>query len=68
MDISLDHRGACFETPLSGFLSMRTFLCAIKDLPHPEEAGRALARTGVSKDAQCSCSFVHRRTFVGEAQ
>jgi hypothetical protein len=43
MDISLDHRGACFETPLSGLLSMRTFLCAIKDSPHPERlAGKEL--------------------------
>ena len=53
----LDNRRACFETPLSGLLSMRAFLRAIKNGPHPEERGRASARTRVSKDARQSCSM-----------
>jgi hypothetical protein len=48
----LEGRCACFETPLTGLLSMRSFLRAIKIGPHPEERGRASARARVSKDAQ----------------
>src|SRR3546814_5412738 len=42
--------------PLRGLLTMRLFLNAIKDLPHPEEHGRAITRPCVSKDAGCRCS------------
>src|SRR5690606_21489702 len=42
--------------PLRGLLSMRNFLCAIKDLPHPEERVRTPVRMRVSKDAGCHCS------------
>ena len=52
----LDNRRACFETPLSGLLSMRAFLRAVKNGPHPEERGWASARTRVSKDARWWCS------------
>ena len=52
-----DCRRVCFETPLSELFSMRTFLRAIQNGPHPEERGRASARTRVSKDAQRSCSM-----------
>jgi hypothetical protein len=48
---------ACFETPLTGLLSMRSFLRAAKNGPHPEERGRAAARARVSKDARRSCSL-----------
>ena len=51
------NRCACFETPLTGLLSMRTFLSAMKDSSHPEERGRAVARTRVSKDARRPCSL-----------
>src|SRR3546814_13017871 len=32
---------------------MRLFFMPSSDIPHPEEAGRAQAWTGVSKDARC---------------
>src|SRR3546814_16421508 len=35
---------------------MRLFFMPSSDIPHPEEAGRAQAWTGVSKDARCLCS------------
>src|SRR3546814_8182425 len=35
-----------------GLLSMRIFLRAIKDLPHPEEPDRAAARAGVSRSEE----------------
>src|SRR3546814_1757998 len=62
---TLDHRPACFETRLSALLSMRVVLCATKNLPHPEEADRAAARAGVSKDAQrgCNCRQVPRHVL-----
>src|SRR3546814_16423867 len=62
---TLDHRPACFETRLSALLSMRVVLCATKNLPHPEEADRAAARAGVSKDAQrgCNCRQVPRHAL-----
>src|SRR3546814_8542458 len=40
---SLDRYPACFETPLLGLLSMRAFLRALEDLPHPEERVRAFS-------------------------
>ena len=48
--IGRDGGHASFETPARGLLRMRFFLNAITDLPHPEEARRA-----VSKDANCRC-------------
>src|SRR3546814_13940136 len=45
------------SSDLRGLLSMRTFLRATKDLPHPEERGRP-GRPRVSKDTQCCCSVV----------
>src|SRR3546814_13318274 len=42
--------------PLRGLLTMRLFLNAIKDLPHPEEHGRAITRPCVSTDAGSRCT------------
>src|SRR3546814_12151706 len=56
----LARRPACFETPppspLASAPQHEGFLCATKNLPHPEEPGRASARPGISKDAHCCCS------------
>ena len=45
--------------PLRGFLRMRFFRIAIKEVPHPEEA-----RSAVSKDAQRPCSSYFVYSFV----